>query len=90
MLDDFKTALDKLKQYKLEAMGGFLTTDDRAEFVDLDQARNKKDDTKLNGPTTDDAHRFAPRDWTKAQDSEHLDLESALRMDSTQLGESSK
>ena len=71
-------------------MGGFLTDDDRAEFVDLDQARQKKSDSHLNGPTLDDAHRYAPRDWTKAQDSEHLDLESALRMDSTQLGDASK
>ena len=72
-------------------MGGFVTDENTSDFVDLEQARRKRSDPlSASPPPPQNAHRFVPRDWTKGQDSEHLDLESALRMDSTQLVEASK
>ncbi|KAK5133156.1 hypothetical protein LTR08_008091 [Meristemomyces frigidus] len=87
ILDDFKTALDRLTQYRLQRMGSVLSDGIRGEFLDVEQARKKKAEqasTSIPGLKDVDA-----RDWSKASDCEHLDLESALHMNSMQRGESS-
>jgi hypothetical protein len=89
VLDDFKTALDKLKQYKLERLGGAITDDNPQDFVDLNQAQRKKSDAPRS-PNGFITNPFEERDWTKAEHSENIDLESALRMDSSQIAEASK
>ena len=85
VLDDFKTALDKLKEYKLQRLGGAITADNPEEFVDLEQAQQKKTDAQTNGTPRALSNPFEARGWTKAEHSEDIDLESALRMDSTQI-----
>lgn len=88
VLDDFKTALDRLKQYKLERMGSILSDNIRADFVDVEQARQKKSgrgDLLRSGSLP----LVNAKDWTKIDDCEHLDLEAALRMDSEHKGEAS-
>jgi hypothetical protein len=73
VLDDFKTALDKLKQHKLQRLGGAITDDNPQDFVDMEQVQRKKSDP-----------------LSKAEHSENIDLEAALRMDSVQIREDSK
>ncbi|KAK3717191.1 hypothetical protein LTR37_005900 [Vermiconidia calcicola] len=90
VLDDFKTALDRLKEYKLETLGSTLAGDLQADFVDVDQARQKKRDSNLNGMTMPAPSQTGVQDWTKAEHSESLGLESALRMDSIQPGATAK
>lgn len=91
VLDDFKTALDKLKQYKLRALGGAITDDNPQDFVNMNQSQQKKSDGFSNGALAYPSTYANPaRDWTKAEHSENIDLEAALRMDSTQIEEASK
>lgn len=96
VLDDFKTALDKLKQYKLQRLGGAITDDNPQDFVDMDQAKRKKSDPLSNGVPKEYTNPLAARDWTTAEHSENIDLEggldfeTALRMDSAQINEASK
>ena len=91
VLDDFKTALDKLKQYKLQRLGGAITDDNPQDFVDVDQVQRKKSDPLSNGALALPSSYANPaRDWSKAEHSENIDLEAALRMDSGQIGEASK
>lgn len=82
----------KLKQYKLQALGGAITDDNPETFVDMEQARRKKSDPLANGGAMPFPTSYAnpARDWSKAEHSENIDLESALRMDSTQIAEASK
>lgn len=80
VLDDFKTALDRLKQHKLQLLGGAITDENPQDFVDRDQAQRKKSDPFSNGKLTHpSAYAYPARDWTKAEHSENIDLESALR-----------
>lgn len=91
ILDDFKTALDRLKQYKLERMGSVLSDGVRADFVDVAQARRKKaeqNELQDHGGAMPELQQTTSRDWSKAEEPEHLDLESALRTDLEQEGES--
>ncbi|GAB7362112.1 hypothetical protein MBLNU230_g2140t1 [Neophaeotheca triangularis] len=82
ILDDFKTALDKLKQHKLERMGTLGSDGFRGDFVDVRQAQRQRaeDDfiTAQNMRLQD--HGTLHRDWSKSGDPEHLDLHAALRM----------
>jgi hypothetical protein len=78
VLDDFKTALDRLKQYKMECMGSVLSDGVRGDFVDVEQARKKKAEGQQLQPLAVDSVHV--RDWSKYGDSEFLDLESALRI----------
>lgn len=101
ILDDFKTALDRLKAYKMERMGSVLSDGLRGEFSDVDQARKKKSDRQSNNPLDisnpgeflrKDSTHMSPltRDWSKVHsNAEHLDLEAALREVKPE-GESSK
>lgn len=83
ILDDFKSALDRLKNYKLQRMGTLVSDGLRGEFSDVEQARRKKDEAfELR---MQDLPDISARDYTKANDCDHLDLEAALRMDSAQL-----
>jgi hypothetical protein len=95
VLDDFKTALDKLKQRKMEKMncsglmGSGLGSDGiRADFfANFDQMQNKRNDVNLPSHSPGEVRT---RDWSKMDDSEHLDLEAALRMDSVPLDDCRK
>jgi len=90
VLDDFKTALDRLKQYKLERMGSVVSDGVRGEFADFRDARRKKFDEESDLRPGQHIPDVRVRDWTKLQDCEHVDLESALRMGSVQRGESAR
>lgn len=93
ILDDFKTALDRLKQFKLQRIGSVPSDGLRGEFSDFSdpaQARRKKDEQKLDvldisNPSEfvhENAGQHMARDWTKPQAngaSETMDLEAALR-----------
>ena len=87
VLDDFKSALDRLKNYKLEQMGSVLSDGLRGEFTAVEQARRKKDEDR--GMALSTFPDINTRDWTKNDNCDHIDLEAALRMDSKQRGESS-
>ncbi|KAI7169432.1 hypothetical protein KC319_g18272 [Hortaea werneckii] len=87
VLDDFKSALDRLKNYKLEQMGSILSDGLRGEFTAVEQARRKKDEDR--GMALQNFPDVNTRDWTKNNNCDHIDLEAALRMDSKQRGESS-
>ena len=88
ILDDFKTALDRLTQYNLERMGSVLSDGVRGELSNVEQARLKRAE-QVNRPMQGPRSNVTITDWTKVSDSEHLDLEAALHIDSTQRGESS-
>jgi hypothetical protein len=93
ILDDFKTALDRLKQFKLQRIGSVPSDGLRGEFSDFSdpaQARRKKEEQKLDvldisNPSEfvhENAGQHMARDWTKPQAngaSENMDLEAALR-----------
>ncbi|KAK5694465.1 hypothetical protein LTR17_024775 [Elasticomyces elasticus] len=76
ILDDFKTALDRLKQYKLERLGSIASDNIRGEFVDVEQARHKK--AEQSGAMIEGSGNVVSKDWTR---SDNIDLASALRMD---------
>ncbi|KAK3629370.1 hypothetical protein LTR22_021944 [Elasticomyces elasticus] len=76
ILDDFKTALDRLKQYKLERLGSIASDNIRGEFVDVEQARHKK--AEQSGAVMQGSGNVVSKDWTH---SDNIDLASALRMD---------
>lgn len=77
VLDDFKTALDRLKQYKMERMGSVLSDGVRGDFEDVEQARAKRAE-RLPPLGVDSV--FA-RDWSKPECDDSMDLESALQME---------
>ena len=92
ILDDFKTALDRLKQFKLQRIGSVPSDGLRGEFSDFSdpaQARAKKAEQKLDldisNPSEfvhENAGQPMARDWTKPSAggaSENMDLEMALR-----------
>lgn len=83
MLDDFKTALDRLKQYSLHKIGGALSEIGPGDFVDTDQAREKKMELPPNGR----ASHLEARAPMNVQEDGEIDLESALRMDSAQIAQ---
>jgi len=86
ILDDFKTALDKLKAHKMQRMNSVLSDGVRGEFSDVEQARMKKaEKLDLDISNPDEFRRSGmhtlTRDWSKtnAAGCDHLDLEAALR-----------
>jgi len=86
ILDDFKTALDKLKAYRMQNMNSVLSDGVRGDFSDVEQAKRKKSekiDLDISNPDEFRTSGMAPpaRDWTKinAAGCDHLDLEAALR-----------
>jgi len=79
ILDDFKTALDRLKQYKLERLGSIASDNVRGDFIDVEQARQKK--FEQNAAAEQASPNTLSRDWSNKPDCDHLDLASALRMD---------
>lgn len=97
VLDDFKTALDRLKQFKLQRIGSVPSDGLRGDFSDPHQARQKKGDEKydldISNPSEfvhENAGHPTARDWTKPHgEGEHMDLEAALR-EVVPEGESSK
>jgi hypothetical protein len=74
VLDDFKTALDRLKTYKMERMGSVLSDGVRGDFVDVELARKRRAEEQQHMPSgaVDSVH---VKDWSKSGDAE-----SALRM----------
>lgn len=91
VLDDFKTALDRLKAYKMEQIGGTISQGSQSDFVNTAQARAKKFESPNSGEMRNAEHfETTPRDWSKNVDYDNLDLEAALRMDSTQFADNSK
>lgn len=84
VLDDFKTALDRLQQYQLDRMGSVLSDGVRGDFADVEQARRKKAEQVQKRQI---AHAARPHDsvvsesWNKPQGAECIDFASALRMD---------
>lgn len=76
ILDDFKTALDRLSTIKMERMGSVLSDGIRGDFSDVEQARRKKLEQQQNRPRDS-----AIRDYGKPRNSECLDLEAALHME---------
>lgn len=85
ILDDFKSALDRLTQHRLERMGSVLSDGVRGEFVDVEQARRKKTERM----PMRDLPNVSTKDWSKRNECDHIDLEAALRMDSGTRGQSS-
>lgn len=77
VLDDFKTALDRLKEYKMARMGSVLSDGVRGDFEDVEQARQKK--AERQQPLAVDSV-FA-RDWSKPEGEDSMDLEAALRIE---------
>lgn len=76
VLDDFKTALDRLKQYRLERIGSVFTADgfNTLDSDRLASARHKKQDAPRNDSGSDP--RVKSRDWGNPDfDIERLDVE---------------
>ena len=82
VLDDFKTALDRLKDHRLHKIGGTLSDSGPSDFVDTEQATEKKMDQAPNGKVS---HHEARNQSVSLEDDDDVDLESALRMDSAQV-----
>ncbi|KAF2718704.1 hypothetical protein K431DRAFT_127146 [Polychaeton citri CBS 116435] len=96
VLDDFKTALDKLKQYKLGRMSSALNSDpaeqDLSSFsggTRLSRAAVQQSDSYPSHQMLTNPAAVRAQEWAsnKGVDSQHIDLEAALRMDSKDLGE---
>jgi hypothetical protein len=83
VLDDFKSALDRLSEYRMQRMASVASDNIRGTFTDVELARRKKD--KEAAAPLSGLPAVITKDWT---DSDHIDLESALRMDK-RAGESS-
>ncbi|KAK4501278.1 hypothetical protein PRZ48_007085 [Zasmidium cellare] len=91
VLDDFKVALDRLKHYKMQRMGSVLSDGLRGDFVDVEQARKRKDENAANHQLAMQEASSISRDFSHVQtkdsanprgeEMEFLDLEAALRMD---------
>ena len=86
MLDDFKTALDGLKEYKLERISSFLNDGARGDFMNADQAYTKKNEQQQSGPMKHTSSHLEARDWTKDEHPGPIDLERAFRTDSSEPG----
>ena len=82
MLDDFKTALDRLKQYNMHKIGGAIDENGPVDSVAMDP--HKKFVLPPNGRATH-LSNLENEGQADASDEGEIDLESALRMDSTQL-----
>ena len=83
ILDDFKTALDRLSVYKAERMGSVFSAGVRGEFLDVQRAREGVDNDRLqqlaNGgaPLGKEASHNS-RDWQHV-DWNDPDLESGIQ-----------
>ena len=82
VLDDFKTALDRLKAYKLRKISGTISiseSGEEGEFVDMDQALDKKTDTHPR-------HLERPADREPLPGpNDDMDFETFLRLDASKL-----
>nr|POE56527.1 dna damage tolerance protein rhc31 [Quercus suber] len=88
VLDDFKTALDRLKTYRLHQMGSILSDGVRGDFnADVEQLRQKKENVATPPmPAMISDSGIRTWDWSAhhvedRNTSDELDLEAALRMD---------
>ena len=82
VLDDFKTALDRLSQHRLEQFDSGLTDGLNGDVSDVRQAQMKKSDTKLEKSEVNGLRSVELKKGANLEDLENLDLEAALRMDS--------
>ena len=105
ILDDFKTALDRLSEYRMRKLASVSSDGVRAEFDAVRAARKGRDQLEnlksTMGPTglplvvtNDWAHddRKGPQLGCdmRGEHCDDIDLEAALRMDSLRAGESSR
>lgn len=82
ILDDFKTALDRLKQHKMSRIGSaFSSGPDGNLFASGTAQQKRSDDRTAASDRPLHAHKDvrSARDWTHPDEIEDLDLESALR-----------
>lgn len=84
ILDDFKTALDRLKQYKLDRLGSVLSDGVRGDFVDVEEARKRKEREERERLASQSNESYKSHDWSKKSGTDFLDLEAALRMVDTE------
>jgi hypothetical protein len=87
VLDDFKTALDRLKQHNMQRIGGFVDDGNVADVVDMEQAQRKKDATSPNPQ-----HSADIQSQSRAMDTdkgyEELDFITAVRIEDLESGDS--
>lgn len=80
-----------MKQHKLQGIGGFVGDGDIAEFVDVEQAQQKRDGVPLRDPMAQ--HYGDPqgqgRGVEKDKSDEDIDFITAVRIDDVELGHSS-
>ena len=94
VLDDFKTALDRLAQYKLERSGSVFSDGIRGSFNDVEDAREKRQDkqrafsTDFQSPGNLALQRVQMNrtgskvgDWTDMNELAMIDLEHAQHID---------
>jgi hypothetical protein len=94
VLDDFKTALDRLAQYKLERSGSIFSDGIRGSFNDVEDAQEKRRESQRTIPTDfrspgnlalqriqSERSRAKVRDWTDLNELAMNDLECALHID---------
>lgn len=95
VLDDFKSALDRLKRYKMERMGSVLSDGLRGDFVDVEQAQKRKkaereareafreQQLSLQSDESHKSHDFGVGKGSRGSVGAGgmLDLEAALHMD---------
>ncbi|KAI5365426.1 hypothetical protein Slin14017_G053160 [Septoria linicola] len=77
ILDDFKTALDRLRMVRMEKLGSSMLSSDgmQGDWSDVDQARRKQLEQQYRNPKAS-----AGREFGKTGDDDNLDLEAALHM----------
>lgn len=82
VLDDFKTALDRLKRYKLSQLGGTFSNNYSEDFADVARDSGKKSDQPA-AAVTPVSHVERAKNQAANADGK-LDMQSALRLDSLQ------
>ncbi|KAF2484802.1 hypothetical protein BDY17DRAFT_323629 [Neohortaea acidophila] len=82
VLDDFKTALDRLKRYKLSQLGGTFSNNYSEDFADMARDSGKKSDQPA-AAVTPGSHVERAKNQAANADGK-LDMQSALRLDSLQ------
>jgi hypothetical protein len=88
VLDDFKTALDRLKQHNMQRIGGFVDDGNTADFVDREQAEQTKDVTSPKQEHYEDAQGQNSATRTD-KNYEELDFITAVRIEDLESGNSS-
>ena len=87
VLDDFKTALDRLKEYNMQRLSSEIGGNTQGYFRNVHQAQSKRDDRQAGNSDISEVPRDEGRDWTKSNNCDHIDLETALRTDLDGLDE---